>query len=85
MVDFGDPDEIHRQVKKLGPRQKKWEELGPQQRRSVTQGLYDDMKKVAVCRGVDPVKLAGSLLHRLEHLMNLLSRHISHKSCIGTS
>ena len=57
MADSGDPDEIHRQIKKLGPRQKEWEELGPQQRRSVTQGLYDDLKKMAVCRGVDPVRL----------------------------
>ena len=73
MADSGVPDEIHRQIKKLGPRQKEWEELGPQQRRSVTQGLYDDLKKMAVCRGVDPVRLIGSLLHRLEDFMYLLS------------
>ena len=57
-------DEVVRQVKRVGPRQKMWEELGPQQKRKQSQKLFDELKKVSETRGVEPVRMVGNLLHR---------------------
>ena len=44
---------------------KRWGSLGPQQKRAISQKLFDELKRTAEERQVAPVKLVGGLLRRL--------------------
>ena len=43
---------------------KDWDQLGTQTRRRETQKAFDELKKTADARNVDPEKLAGGILRR---------------------
>ena len=49
---------------KQGPKMKDWDQLGTQTRRRETQKAFDELKKTADARNVDPEKLAGGILRR---------------------
>ena len=55
MIAGGDdnPEEINRRVKRLGPRQKEWDQLSAQQKRKQSQSLYDELKRASNARGVE--------------------------------
>ena len=48
----------------IGREKKKWEDLGSDRKRKVTQKVYDELEKTAEDRRIEPAQLAGSLLHR---------------------
>ena len=60
----GDGEEFVRRVGGVGPRQKPWELLGPQQKRKQSQQLFDKLKKTSKERDVHPIRMVGSLLQR---------------------
>ena len=45
---------------------KDWDSLGPLQKRRQSQKAFDEMKKSAAIRNVEPERLAGNLLHRFK-------------------
>ena len=49
---------------KQGAPMKDWTSLGPHQKRRESQRAFDELKKVASARNVEPEIVAGSLLHR---------------------
>ena len=49
---------------KQGAQLKDWDSLGPLQKRRQSQKAFDEMKKAAQVRNVEPERLAGNLLHR---------------------
>ena len=53
-----------REPLKQGPPIKEWEYLGPHQKRKQSQRAFDEIKKTALARNVEPEKVAGTLLHR---------------------
>ena len=60
----GDGEEFVRRVGGVGPRQKPWDLLGPQQKRKQSQQLFDKLKKTSKERDVHPIRMVGSLLQR---------------------
>ena len=52
-------------VRRTGPSIKSWDELGVDRKRKVTQTVFDELSKTAQERGIEPVQLAGNLVHRL--------------------
>ena len=52
-------------VRRTGPSLKSWDELGYDRKRKVTQTVFDELSKTALERGIEPVQLAGNLVHRL--------------------
>ena len=65
-ADNDEPEEvgISRRVRHQGPTLKDWDSLGPQQKRKKSQRLMDELRKTSNERNVDPIMMAGSLLHR---------------------
>ena len=66
MEDSGDEDDggmvpVHA---KQGAPMKEWDSLGPHQKRKQSQRVFDELKKTANARKVEPERLAGTLLHR---------------------
>ena len=60
-----DGDQIQQPVgSKLGAPMKEWEDLGPHQKRKETQKIFDEIKKTAQARKVEPVRLVGTMLRR---------------------
>ena len=49
---------------RTGAPRKDWGTLGQARKRMETQGIMDEIKKTAVVRNVEPVKLIGTILHR---------------------
>ena len=49
---------------RLGPPLKSWESLGPHQKRMQSQKVFDELRKTATARDIDPGRLTGTLLHR---------------------
>ena len=43
---------------------KEWDSLGPLQKRRESQKAFDEIKKVAQVRNVDPQRIAGNLVYR---------------------
>ena len=50
---------------KQGAPMKDWDDLGPLQKRRQSQSAFDEVKKAALARNVDPQRVAGNILHRL--------------------
>ena len=61
---MNDPPEDRSVPGKLGPKMKDWDQLGTQQRRRETQKAFDELKRTADVRNVQPEKLAGGILRR---------------------
>ena len=55
---------------RLGPPFKPWDSLGPHQKRMQSQKVFDELKRTATARDIDPGRLTGTLLHR--YLMRTL-------------
>ena len=55
---------------KQGAPLKDWDSLGPLQKRRQSQKAFDEMKKSAEIRNVEPERLAGNLLHRFKSHSN---------------
>ena len=51
-------------LNRTGPAKKAWEELGPKQKKRRCQEVFNELKKSAAECGIEPVQLAGSLIHR---------------------
>ena len=51
---------------RLGPALKPWCELKPQMKRRLTQNAFEEVKKVAEKRDVEPQQVVGGLLRRYE-------------------
>ena len=51
---------------RLGPALKPWCELKPQMKRRLTQKAFEEVKKVAEIRDVEPKQVVGGLLRRYE-------------------
>ena len=49
---------------KQGAPMKDWDSLGPLQKRRVSQRAFDELKRTAKARNINPQRLAGSILHR---------------------
>ena len=59
-----DDDEGGHQVRaKQGAPIKCWDSLGPHQKRLQSQKVYDELKKTASARNIEPERLTGTLLH----------------------
>ena len=43
---------------------KDWDDLGPHQKRMLSQKAFDEVKKTSAARGIEPVRLIGTLLRR---------------------
>ena len=57
-------DEEEEIVRRVGPHQKDWDQLGPQQKRKKGQKLFDELNRTAKKRKIEPVRMVGSLLQR---------------------
>ena len=60
---------------KQGAPLKAWDSLGPLQKRRQSQKAFDEMKKAAQIRNVEPERLAGNLLHRFRSLSKVRKFH----------
>ena len=49
---------------KQGAPMKDWNSLGPHQKRRESQKAFDELRKIATARNVEPERVAGSLLRR---------------------
>ena len=62
-VDDAEEEGVRR-IEKTGRPMKRWQDLGPQQKRAKSQKLFDELKRTAKTRQISPVKLVGGLLRR---------------------
>ena len=53
-----------------GAPKKNWEVLCPRQKRRESQRAFEEVKKAAASRKVEPEKMAGAVLHRLVYQTN---------------
>jgi hypothetical protein len=63
-ADDEEEDEEVREPLKQGAPMKDWNALGPGGKRKQSQKAFDELKKTARARNVEPERLAGTLLHR---------------------
>ena len=59
-----EPDDIERRIEQQGPKQKPFSELGPLQKRRVSQKVFDTLKELSERRQISRAQLTGYLLKR---------------------
>jgi hypothetical protein len=65
LVGEDDAEDAHEEgMRRTGPPEKNWQDLGPRQKKRKSQKVFDELKKTAASGGVAPVQIVGSLLHR---------------------
>lgn len=69
-MEEDEDEEIQRKVGRLGPKPRPFSELGRLQQRRVTQEAFDNLKKVAEARQIEPVNVAGYMMKRYRKFSN---------------
>ena len=69
-MEEDEDEEIQRKVGRLGPKLRPFSELGRLQQRRVTQEAFDNLKKVAEARQIEPVNVAGYMMKRYRKFSN---------------
>ena len=64
MFSVADSEAVDDEISRTGPKEKNWQDLGPRQKKRTSQQAFEEIHKTAQCRGVEPVQIVGSLLHR---------------------
>ena len=63
-AEYDDDEGGHQVRAKQGAPIKCWDSLGPHQKRLQSQKVFDELKKTASARNIEPARLTGTLLHR---------------------